>query len=59
MADDETDVTGLITEHHEQLDSLTHALLEAETLDAPDAYAAAGVTTRTTHVEDITTADVA
>ena len=33
MADDETDVTGLITEHRERLDSLTHALLEAKTLD--------------------------
>jgi len=36
-------VTQLLTEHREQLDSLTHALLAAETLDAPDAYAAAGV----------------
>ena len=29
--------------HREQLDSLAHALLEAETLDAIDAYAAAGL----------------
>ncbi len=36
----------LLTEHREQLDSLTHALLRAETLDAIEAYAAAGVTMR-------------
>ena len=41
------DVTQLLTQHREQLDSLTHALLAAETLDAPDAYAAARVTMRT------------
>ena len=34
----------LLTEHRDQLDSLAHALLEAETLDATAAYAAAGVT---------------
>jgi cell division protease FtsH len=42
-----TEVTQLLTEHREQLASLTHALLEAETLDAPDAYGAAGVAMRT------------
>jgi cell division protease FtsH len=41
------EVTELLTEHREQLESLTHALLEAETLDAPEAYAAAGVPMRT------------
>ena len=41
------EVTQLLTEHRGQLDSLTHALLEAETLDAPDAYAAASVPLRT------------
>jgi cell division protease FtsH len=40
------EVTQLLTEHREQLDSLTHALLDAETLDAPDAYAAADVPMR-------------
>jgi cell division protease FtsH len=40
------EVTKLLAEHRDQLDSLTHALLEAETLDAPDAYAAAGVPMR-------------
>jgi cell division protease FtsH len=45
------EVTDLLTDHREQLDSLTHALLEAETLDAPDAYAAAGVAMRTTELE--------
>jgi cell division protease FtsH len=37
------DVMQLLVHHREQLDSLTHALLEAETLDAGDAYAAATV----------------
>jgi cell division protease FtsH len=40
------DTSRLLTEHREQLENLTHALLKAETLDAPDAYAAAGVATR-------------
>ncbi len=38
------DVTLLLNEHREQLESLTRALLAAETLDQADAYAAAGVT---------------
>ena len=37
------EVTALLSEHREQLESLTRALLAAETLDAPDAYRAAGV----------------
>jgi cell division protease FtsH len=41
-----TTVTQLLTGHRSQLESLTHALLAAETLDAADAYAAAGVPTR-------------
>jgi cell division protease FtsH len=40
------EVTQLISDHRDQLDSLAHALLKAETLDAPDAYAAAGVPMR-------------
>jgi cell division protease FtsH len=40
------EVTGLLSEHREQLDSLAHALLKTETLDAIDAYAAAGVPMR-------------
>jgi cell division protease FtsH len=40
------EVTQLLTEHREQLESLTRALLSAETLDAGDAYAAAGVPMR-------------
>jgi cell division protease FtsH len=42
------EVTQLLSEHREALDSLAHALLRAETLDATDAYTAAGVPTRTT-----------
>ena len=40
------EVTRLLTDHREQLDSLAQALLSAETLDAPDAYQAAGVPMR-------------
>jgi cell division protease FtsH len=49
--DAHAEVTDLLTEHREQLDSLTQALLHAETLDAQDAYAAAGVPTHTTELE--------
>jgi cell division protease FtsH len=49
--DAHAEVTDLLTEHREQLDSLTQALLHAETLDAPAAYAAAGVPTHTTELE--------
>jgi cell division protease FtsH len=51
-----TEVTQLLTEHREQLDDLAHALLMAETLDAPDAYAAAGVPMRTAELQDPVTA---
>jgi cell division protease FtsH len=37
------EVTQLLEEHREQLESLAQALLNEETLDAPEAYAAAGV----------------
>jgi cell division protease FtsH len=40
------DVTALLEEHRDQLESLAQALLKAETLDAPAAYAAAGVPLR-------------
>jgi cell division protease FtsH len=46
-----TEVTNLLTEHRDQLDSLTRALLEAETLDAPEAYAAADVPMRSAELE--------
>jgi cell division protease FtsH len=49
--DAHAEVTDLLTEHREQLDSLTQALLHAETLDAQDAYAAAGVPVHTTELE--------
>ncbi len=41
-------VTQLLTGHRDQLDGLAHALLAAETLDAIDAYAAAGISMRRT-----------
>ena len=40
------EVTQLLSEHRHQLDNLAHALLEAETLDAADAYEAAAVPMR-------------
>ena len=39
------EVTQLLADHRHQLESLTRALLDAETLDAVDAYAAAGAHT--------------
>jgi cell division protease FtsH len=47
-------VRALLTEHRDQLDALASALLNAETLDAPDAYAAAGITTPVTARPDAT-----
>ncbi len=41
-------VTRLLKAHREQLESLAQALLRSETLDAADAYAAAGVPARQT-----------
>jgi cell division protease FtsH len=55
--DAHAEVTQLLTEHREQLDSLTHALLAAETLDAADAYAAARVPMRTAELEAIASAE--
>jgi cell division protease FtsH len=43
VEDAHQEVTRLLSDHREQLDGLAHALLKAETLDAVDAYAAAGV----------------
>jgi cell division protease FtsH len=37
------EVVDLLRENRDKLDSLAHALLEHETLDEEDAYAAAGV----------------
>ena len=42
------DVTRLLTEHRDRLDLLAAALLEHETLDHDDAYAAAGIEARPT-----------
>ena len=40
---------GTLGEHRDQLESLAHALLEQETLDEVDAYAAAGIPHKPTH----------
>ncbi len=45
-------VTSMLSEHREQLESLAQALLKAETLDALDAYAAAGVPARAVESEE-------
>jgi cell division protease FtsH len=52
MVDDaHVEVTRLLSDHREQLDSLSHALLKAETLDSPDAYAAAGAPMRSAELQ--------
>ena len=56
--DAHAEVTKLLSDHREQLDNLTHALLEAETLDAPDAYAAAGIPMRTCRIAGAAPAEV-
>jgi cell division protease FtsH len=43
VAEAHADVTALLTENRDKLDSLAHALLEHESLDGPQAYRAAGV----------------
>jgi cell division protease FtsH len=51
--DAHAEVTQLLTEHREQLESLTRALLATETLDAREAYAAARVPMRTNELEPL------
>jgi cell division protease FtsH len=43
VEDAQKEVTQLLSDHRDQLESLAQALLKAETLDAIDAYTAAGV----------------
>jgi cell division protease FtsH len=57
VEDADAEVTHLLTEHRDQLDDLAHALLKAETLDAPDAYAAADVPMRAAELQDPVTAE--
>jgi cell division protease FtsH len=59
VEDAHAEVTQLLTEHRDQLDNLAHALLESETLDAPAAYAAAGVAMRSAELEATVTAEPA
>jgi ATP-dependent Zn protease len=47
MVEDAHDsVTQLLSDHRDQLESLARALLKAETLDAAEAYGAAGAKMR-------------
>jgi len=55
--DAHAEVTQLLTDHRSQLDSLSHALLDAETLDAVDAYAAAGAPMRAAELQPAGDAD--
>ncbi len=48
----QAEVTTLLTEHRDKLDALAEALLERETLDEEEAYAAAGVVRRGPERED-------
>jgi cell division protease FtsH len=57
VEDAHAEVTELLREHRDQLDSLTQALLDAETLDAPEAYGAAGVPMRGAELEAAVVAD--
>jgi cell division protease FtsH len=44
IVDEEMEATGqLLADNRDKLDSLAEALLERETLDEADAYAAAGI----------------
>jgi cell division protease FtsH len=43
VAEAHVEAMELLRAHRDQLEALTHALLAAETLEGPDAYAAAGV----------------
>ena len=52
MDDAHDEVTRLLTEDRDELDSLAEALLEHETLDEADAYAAAGVPHATSEAAD-------
>ena len=57
VTDAYTEVVALLTENRGRLDSLARALLEHETLDEDDAYAAAGVTRpQATPAEDLAVA---
>ncbi|MHB1568214.1 MAG: hypothetical protein ACYC0H_03320, partial [Solirubrobacteraceae bacterium] len=53
------DVTALLTAHRDQLQTLAQALLKHETLDEPDAYAAAGMPHRPTDSPQLTAAGIA
>jgi cell division protease FtsH len=49
------EVVELLREHRDKLDALAEALLEHETLDQPDAYAAAGISPSTRAPEPVAT----
>jgi cell division protease FtsH len=53
------DMTALLTAHRDQLQTLAQALLKHETLDEPDAYAAAGMPSRPTDSPQLAAAGIA
>jgi cell division protease FtsH len=56
VATSHEEVLDLLREHRDKLDSLAEALLEHETLDQPDAYAAAGIAPAERAPEPVATA---
>jgi cell division protease FtsH len=56
VEDAHAEVTELLKSHRDQLESLAQALLKAETLDAAEAYAAAGVPMRGAELQPEATA---
>ena len=56
--DAHAEATQLLSEHRDELDNLAHALLNAGTLDASDAYSAAGIPMRTDDVEAAASAEL-
>jgi cell division protease FtsH len=52
------EVVRLLSDHRDDLDGLARALLESETLDGPDAYAAAGIPMRPIELAAASPADL-
>ncbi len=53
------DVTQVVLDHRDQLETLAEALLKSETLDEAEAYAAAGMPSQAESAKEETPAEVA